>query len=169
MVDTESPYRPPAAPEIGSADCIPGKGSGFAVAGFVALPFIGGFIGFAGYIAAASILEAHDDWSGPRLSYGQQAGLISLPICTMIGAAIGLGFAFAIVRRYMVSIALLLLVSLCGWCIVNVMWNDQIARYGRDPSEVVLYYPPMAFSMLALAAAFIVGLVAAVRWRARVT
>ena len=124
------------------------------MAGSLVLPLLGGFIGFAGYIAAALLLEARDGVSGPRLSYGQQAGLISLPICTMIGAAIGFGVSLSLARRYLFSIVLLLFVWLCGCGIVNSMWNDQIARYGRDPSEVVLYYPPLAFSILALIAAF---------------
>ena len=165
MVDTESPYRSPVTPEVGSAGNRPPGSSGFAVAGFVVFPLLGGFVGFVGYIAAALILEMRNGPTGPTLSYGQQAGLISLPICTMIGVAIGLGVALSLIRRYVVSIALLLLVSLCGSGIVNLMSNDQIARYGRDPSEVVLYWPPLAFSVLALVAAVAVGLVAFVRRR----
>lgn len=78
----------------------------------------------------------------------------------MIGAALGLGIAFSIARQYLVSMALLLSVSVTSWGVVNSLWSDQIARYGRDRSEIILYYPPLAFSNLAMAAVIVVGVVA---------
>jgi hypothetical protein len=134
--------------------------SSFVNVGFSLLPFIGGVFGFGGCIFAATLIESRNTATEPILSYGQQFGLISLPICIMIGAAIGLGFAFSVARRYAVSILLLLLVSLAGWALNNSFWNDQIARYGRDPSETVLYYPPLALSGLAFIAAVLVAFVA---------
>ena len=109
------------------------------------------------------MIESRNTATEPILSFGQQFGLISLPICTMIGAAIGLGFAFSVARRYTVSIILLLLVSLAGCTLNNSFWNDQIARYGRDPSEAVLYYPPLALSGLAFITAVLVAFVAAAK------
>ena len=168
MVDTEPPYRPPDARGAASTANSATSSSGLAVAGFVVLPLLGGFIGFAGYIAAALMLEPRPGPFEPTLSYGQQAVLISLPFCTVIGCAIGFGVAFLLVRRYLVSIVLLFVVSLISWGMVNSMWRDQIKHYGRDPSEVVLYYPPLAFSVLALAIALLVGVIATVRWQASV-
>lgn len=48
-------------------------------------------------------------------------------------------------------------VSLCGWAINNAFWSDQITRYGPDPSEAVLYYPPLACSGIALFTAAVVA------------
>ncbi len=142
--------------------------SSFVIVGFGLLPILGGVFGFGGCIFAASMFESRNTATEPILSYGQQFGLISLPFCTMIGAAIGLGFAFSVARRYTVSILLLLLVSLAGWTLNNSFWNDQIARYGRDPSEAVLYYPSLALSGLAFITAVLVAFVAAAKRHPRV-
>ncbi len=170
MQHEESPYLPPVPPERDGATSSPKTmNSSFVIVGFGLLPILGGVFGFGGCIFAASMIESRNTATEPILSYGQQFGLISLPICTMIGAAIGLGFAFSVARRYTVSILLLLLVSLAGWTLNNSFWNDQIARYGRDPSEAVLYYPPIALSGLALIAAVFVAFVAAAKRQPRVT
>ena len=170
MQHEESPYRPPVSSEHDGATPIPKTmNSSFVTLGFGLLPIIGGVFGFAGCIFAASMIESRNTTIDPILSYGQQFGLISLPICTMIGTAIGLGFAFSVARRYTVSILLLLLVSLAGWTLNNSFWNDQIARYGRDPSEAVLYYPPLVLSGLAFITAVLVAFVAAAKRQPRVT
>jgi hypothetical protein len=57
---------------------------------------IGGIVGFIGYLFASTILDNREVTTEPSLSYGQQAALISLPMCTLISAATGLGIAFAI-------------------------------------------------------------------------
>jgi hypothetical protein len=72
-------------------------------------------------------------------------------------AATGFGVAFTIGRKYVTSVLLLLAVAFCGWAINNSLWNDQIKKYGPDPSEAVLYYPPPACSGLALFTAMIVA------------
>jgi hypothetical protein len=102
---------------------------------------IGGIAGFVGYIFASITLEDRDTATEPILSYGQQAGLISLPMCTLICAATGFGVAFTIGRKYVTSVLLLLAVAFSGWAINNSLWNDKIKKYGPDPSEAVLYYP----------------------------
>ena len=151
MADIESPYRPPAAShETVTTSDRPANADGFLTEKFASLPLLGAFLGFAGYIAVAFLLEARNEPLSPTLSYGQQAGLISLPLCTIIGTAIGFSVALSRARRYFASIVMLVLVWYSGSTVVNSMWNDQIARYGRDPSEIVLYWPPLAFSMLAL-------------------
>lgn len=171
IVEYDSPYRPPAE-LCQTASGNPDRASNWyfeaaGYPGFVALPFAGAFIGFASYIVAAPMLEPQNELPWPRLSHGIQAGLISLPLCMILGAAIGIGIAFAIVRRHLISIVLLLLAGLGNWRVVNSMWDEQIRRYGRDPCEAVLYYPPLGFSILALVVALTVALIAVVRWRAR--
>lgn len=128
----------------------------------------GGIVGLVGYWVAAFLIEASLDLSGPGLSYGQQAFYVSQPLCVLIGGGIGLGVALLLVRLPFVSFLTLALVSYGGWYSNNSLWNNQIARYGRDPSEFVLYYPPMAFSLLALIAAVIVGLMTIFYWGWRI-
>jgi hypothetical protein len=60
---------------------------------------IGGIVGFIGYLFASTILDKRDVTTEPILSYGQQAGLISLPMCTLISAVTGLGIAFTLTRQ----------------------------------------------------------------------
>jgi hypothetical protein len=125
-------------------------------------------LALAGCIEAAQQIEARRDPSITVLSYGSHFILIILPLCALIGAAIGLGGLLAIKRRYWSAIILLLLVALDSLGGVNAMWNEQIARYGQDPSAIVLFYPPLVLSGLALVVALALGLVIAVRWRLRV-
>jgi pimeloyl-ACP methyl ester carboxylesterase len=162
MVGIDSAHRPAADGHIPNAGHDGPTGtSAFGASKYVLLPGLGGFFGSVGYIVAALLLEARSEFAGPRLSYGQQFGLISLPLCTLMGAALGFGIALSLARRYLISVVLLVLAALIGWGIVTSMWNEQIARYGRDPSEVVLYYPPLGISILSLAVALAVGLVGA--------
>ena len=86
---------------------------------------------------------------GMKLSYGQAAALISLPVCAVLGSAIGFAFAFVYIRRYRIAAVLLMLVAILGAAVIVPMWNQQVARYGSDPSEVVLFYPPLALCGLA--------------------
>ncbi|MEQ8850027.1 hypothetical protein [Botrimarina sp.] len=111
---------------------------------------VGAAAGFSGYLALAIAIERAGDGSGQVLSYGQQAALFSLPLCTFLGAAIGLSLSLAVLRRYAESILVALIAGLGGCVFVMSSWMDQINRYGRDPSEMVLYYPPLAASALAL-------------------
>ena len=157
MTDLESPYRPPRF--IAGQDNRT-TNSTFTARAYIALPLLGGFLGFAGYITAALVLESRNQTSGPILSYGQQAGLISLPISTMIGSAIGFGIALSVARKYVISVIALFAVAFLGSAVVGSMWSDQVAQYGRDPSEVVLYYPPMAAALLSLAIAVMIGVFA---------
>jgi hypothetical protein len=154
----DSPYRSPTS--LGPR-ATPGPSSSsrsaLATLALLGLPITGGIVGFVGYIFASTLLEKRDTTTEPILSYGQQAGIISLPMCTLICAATGLGIAFTISRQYVTSVLLLLAVSLCGWAINNSLWNDQIKRYGPDPSEAVLYYPPLACSGIALSTAVIIA------------
>jgi hypothetical protein len=77
--------------------------------------------------------------------------------------------AFTIRRQYVTSVLLLLAVAFCGWAINNSLWTDQIKRYGPDPSEAVLYCPPLACSGLALFTAMIVAAWATLTSRNQVT
>ena len=170
MHEDDSPYRSPTP--IGTIDTSANSSSARSIIStlaFLGLPMIGGIAGFVGYIFASITLEDRDTATEPILSYGQQAGLISLPMCTLMSAATGLGIAFKIARQYVTSVLLLLAVSLCGWAITNSLWNDQIRRYGPDPSEAVLYYPPLACSGIALFTAVIVAAWAALANRKQIT
>jgi hypothetical protein len=117
---------------------------------FVLLPIFGGIVGFAGYIAASLLLEIQPTAGEPVLSHGQQAILISLPISTLIGVGIGFSLAFCFVVHRVISAALMLGVAAIGYSITRTLWNSQIADYGRDPSEAVLYHPLAAMCGLAV-------------------
>lgn len=116
---------------------------------FIVFPILFGLAGFAGYIALAIMLEHQQANNDPMISYGQQAFLISLPLCTMIAASTGGAIAVAFVGKRGLSVALLFVISLMGWLITWSLRNRQIAQYGRDPSEAVLYYPPAGYAAAA--------------------
>src|SRR5687768_16958996 len=80
------------------------------------LGVFGGGLGFAAFVAGALILETNfmPRPVGPTLSYGQAAGLFSLPLCTLLGAAIGVCVAMASAGRFVASAVLLLLTGGCG-------------------------------------------------------
>ncbi|MFO0942158.1 MAG: hypothetical protein U0930_15585 [Pirellulales bacterium] len=90
-----------------------------------------------------------------KLSHGQLAGFVSLPICTLVGGVIGLGLAYMLVRQFVIAALLLVAVSLCCLALNGALWKAQVNRYGPDPSEYVLYYPPLICSALALVLAVI--------------
>ncbi len=170
MHEDDSPYRSPTSiGTIGTSANSSSARLSISTLAYLGLPMIGGIAGFVGYIFASITLEDRDTATEPILSYGQQAGLISLPMCTLISAATGLGVAFTIGRQYVTSVLLLLAVAFCGWAINNSLWNDQIKRYGPDPSEVVLYYPPLACSGFALFTAMVVAAWATLASRKQVT
>lgn len=112
---------------------------------------LGTMAGSAIYVVCALAIESFfmPSRGGPTMSYGQYAGLICIPSGAVIGAASGLALAFAWIRRWLASLSLLLMVALGGAAAVLRMWNQQIAEYGRDPSEMVLFYPLLALCAMA--------------------
>ncbi len=119
----------------------------------ILLTVIRGGVGLAVSIFGGTVLESHVDSTrpaGPVLSYGQQVGMMIVPLCTLIGAAIGFSIAVAFFRYPRLAIILLLTTFFVGWGIRSTTWNSQIANNGPDPSEVVLSYPPMSMCMLAV-------------------
>jgi hypothetical protein len=166
----DNPYRSPATLERYFTPPLSASSqSAIATLAFIALPIVGGIAGFTGYLFAATIFENRDTTIESILTYGQQAGLISLPMCTLICAAIGLALAFSFIRQYAIAILILLLASMSGWAINNSFWSDQIRTHGPDPSEVVLYYPPLECSGMALSTAAIVAVWALLTHRKKVT
>lgn len=113
---------------------------------------LAGVLGFVGDIVMGLVIEIYymPRSSSPMLSYGQEAGLISLPLCTMIGAAIGAALAIATMGYMVLSAGWLLFTAMGGSAIVCALWASQVASYGRDPSEMVLYLPPLGICALAL-------------------
>lgn len=118
-----------------------------------------------GYLFAATIPDKRDTTIEPVLSYGGP----SLPMCTLICTAIGLALAFSFIRQTGTAILILLLASLSGWAINNSFWNNQIRTHGPDPSEAVLYYPPLACSEIAVSTAAIVAVWTLIAHRKKVT
>ncbi|GAB5407088.1 MAG: hypothetical protein Aurels2KO_53190 [Aureliella sp.] len=128
----------------------------FVAALLILLTMIGGGVGLAASVFGGFALESHVESTrpdGPTLSYGQQFGLTIVPLCVLIGSAIGFSIAVAFLRYPIVAIVLQLVISMLGWMATSSMWNSQIADYGSDPSEIVLYYPPTGMCILALCVA----------------
>lgn len=120
---------------------------------FLLLTAIGCFTGYGGAIIGSVGLEqniASHGLGNPRLTYGQQAGLITMPLCALMGAGIGFALAMATTKHSMAAAALLLANAGLGWVITSSLWNQQIEQYGRDASEIVLYYPLVAMSFVSL-------------------
>lgn len=124
---------------------------------YVELTLIGGLIGFYGYRSAATYIEARIP--EPSITYGIQAGLISLPLCVVLLASIGLATAFALKLRFRVAISLLLAEFVVGAGVTALLWSSKITEYGRDSSDYVVYLPPITCSVLALIIAAIIGLI----------
>ena len=102
---------------------------------------IGGAVAFLGYIGSALLLEnkviPHLD--PPKFSYGQQFGLISLPLSTLIGASTG--FALGLLsqqRRRKIAIALVAISTGGSMVALNLWRSDGI---GECNSAIILYYP----------------------------
>jgi hypothetical protein len=88
--------------------------------GFIAPPLLFGISGFAGYIVLAFALEAQPTGTEPVLSHGQQAILISLPICTLLGVCMGTALAFLFAGQRLTSAFLLFSIAIAGWAITIV-------------------------------------------------
>ncbi len=164
MTDVD-PYQPPGntAIEIDHSARTTSRFAAIAPFLFVVLPMVFGLAGFAGYIALAITLERQPEENEPVLSHGQQAILISLPICTMIAASTGFALAFCFVRQRALSIILLFVIALVGWLITRSLWNAQISQYGHDASEVVLYYPPAGYAAATVCLGLLLSISLAVR------
>ena len=114
---------------------------GTKLAWFVLFPCVGGAVGFAGYLATAMILESSiiPNVDPPIYTYGQQSGLISLPLSTVIGFAAGIAFAGFVNGWRRFSILAIFAVAILGTFVTYRLWyNDGI---GECNSAIVLYYP----------------------------
>lgn len=124
------------------------------VIAFILLALFGGGFGFVASIVVGVALEPQSD-SG--LSYGQQFGLIMVPLCTLIGASIGSGISFVYSRYPRIGVIWLLATSFAGWVPTSSMWKSDLAQYGPDPSQAVLYYPPTAMCLCSLGLAIAIA------------
>ena len=96
------------------------------------LTFAGLILGAIGYFAAAVILETRNVESEQILSYGQQAGLISAPLCAIMCAMIGMSFGLVVGRKAFFGTVTLIATGCVGGLAVNSMWLEQIAEHGRS-------------------------------------
>ncbi len=126
------------------------NGTDSRLAWFVLFPCLGGFIGFAGYIVTALILESSiiPSVEPPKFTYGQQAGLISLPLSTIIGFSSGFALALFVVGMRRWSTVLMFAVAILGAFTTFSLWSQD--GIGECNSAIVLYYP--IFGLCALIA-----------------
>ena len=127
----------------------------------ILLAFAGLILGTIGYVATVIIVEnRHVDFGfEPRLSYGEKAGL-SLVLCAIMCAMIGMSLGLLVGRRAFFGTIILIASGFLGGLIVILLWSEQITNHGRDPSEIVLYYPPMSVAIACLLFAIPTGLIA---------
>jgi hypothetical protein len=128
---------------------------------------IGGALGFIGCIVGSFLTESLTPVATGEasLSYGQEWFLIILPLCALMG--LGQGFALYLTskKQFFLSGLTFLLISGSGFQLVYRMWSDQIADYGRDRSEEILYYAPTAMCILSLVLGLTVVIVCLLRKR----
>ena len=127
------------------------------------MTFAGLILGAIGYFGAAIILEGRRMESEPVMSYGQQAGLVSAPLCAIMCAMMGMSFCLVVGKQRLLGTLLLVANGCVGGLVVNSIWSEQIAQHGRDYSETVLYYPPMSVAFASLLFAVSVGFFALMR------
>lgn len=87
------------------------------------------------------------------LSYGQQFAFITVPACTLLGAAIGFSLGLAYFKQRIIAAVSLIATSSIGWLVTSSQWDSQLRNYGPDQSEVVLYYPPTGMCILSVCVA----------------
>ncbi|HBE68798.1 MAG TPA: hypothetical protein DDW52_11685 [Planctomycetaceae bacterium] len=157
MSASNSPYDPPAQPSTCQRAPRFRSLKSFA---FVVLPLLGGVAGFIGYIAAAIAIESRIERSPiePVLPYGQTAAFLSLPLCTLVLASTGVAIALALTQSLRASIGALIHVFAIGSGITCLFWASQVRQFGRDPSEYVLFLPPLVCSLCPLFVAAIIAL-----------
>lgn len=73
----------------------------------------------------------------PGLSYGQQAGLLMMPLAAFLGCSGGAAFE---VRRWWASAASISFPAIVA-ASVSALWKSSLDAYGPDPSDFVLYRP----------------------------
>ena len=132
----------------------------------ILLPFAGLILGGLAYLVSAVILENRPGILDSQLTDGQQAGLISMPMCALFGATIGLSVALTIGQWELLGVVLLCFVGVIGLWTVISQWNDQIARYGSDSSGIVVgsivlrrRYVPIVAALLCAASFLVIVLV----------
>jgi hypothetical protein len=77
----------------------------------------------------------------PQLSIGQQAGMVMMPLTGLFGAGAGSSIVVAKRRRPIIAtIVLFGSVSLSS-ALVLMLWAQDVARYGPDVSQFMLYVP----------------------------
>lgn len=147
---SESPYRSPD-----TLHPVSGRGMEGAPRASNTAPLllgsavVGALLGFGGYSAAALWLEPRRDSTEVILSHGQQAALLSAPLCMALGSAMAVGLALAWKRYDATSVMVLWGASVLGLSINHHRWTEQLQSYGPDPSELVLYYPPLVYATTA--------------------
>ncbi len=94
----------------------------------------------------------------PRLSYGMKWGMLLVLIIVPLGMIGSLSVAMALRDRFVVAAGLALAGSTPAILFLIALWTDDVARYGYEPTKLVVYPVPA----LASTAIFVWGCVMAV-------
>ena len=83
----------------------------------------------------------------PRLSYGQQAVMIMMPLAALLGAGFGTSIAFGLRTVWWLAGASVSVASVVIGAAVAGLWKYSFGRYGADPSDWILYFPLLMASL----------------------
>ena len=114
-----------------------------AVCSFLFLPVIGLCFGLLVMLLTDRFIESRIPVGTSVRSHAMEGLFTTMPICLLLGAAIGVAVACIIVRLRLVAVGILCLASTLGWFVTSSAWSQYVATNGRDVSEELLYYPPI--------------------------
>lgn len=103
------------------------------------------YVGYA-MIMDLLILPPSGAPGGPGLTYGAQAMMIIYPLAILLGSSIGA--SFAITRWWVTVIALAAPGLIAHYC--SGLWREQQARYGADPSDLIVFVPLLTASVVCI-------------------
>lgn len=134
-----------------------------ALASFLFLPVIGLCFGFFVMLVTDLYIKSQIPVGTSVRQHAMEGIVVSMPICLLMGVAIGVALAFAAVRFRLIAVGILLLATVAGGVVTMNSWSHYVAVNGRDPSEKLLYYPPIVLVVISCLMACTLGLLLALR------
>lgn len=113
----------------------------------------------AGLIFALPLrILVYPDLPVNQLNDGRMWIFVTLPALMVIGAAIGFGLGCIWSKKDWAGMLVLSIVPVVMMEAIRGPWLARVANFGRDATEVHLFYCPLVLAGLAVAMAILVGL-----------
>jgi hypothetical protein len=119
-------------------------------------PFLIGMVW--GFLAEWYVLPRLYSPGAPRLSYGQEFGVLLLMVVGPLGTIGGMSVVLARHERLGAATGLCLAAAFLAYLLLAAMWTEDVRRYGYEPTQLVVFPVPV----LSTAALFGLGCVMAV-------